>query len=196
MAKIRQEKDSLGARAVPGDAYYGIQTCRALENFPISGLRAHPRFLEAFAVVKKACALANQKAGVLDRRRARVIVRACDEVLRGRLADQFPVDVFQMGAGTAFNMNFNEVLANRANEMLGKPKGRYEPVHPNDHVNMCQSTNDTFPTAMRLASLLILRDHFLPEVERLAESFAAKGRQFDAVLKSGRTHLQDAVPIR
>ncbi len=194
--RTRTEKDSLGTRSIPADVYYGIQTDRAIENFPISGLKAHPRFIQAFEILKKACALANMDSKVLDRKRGQAIVRACDESLRGRFEDQFVVDVYQMGAGTSFNMNFNEVLANRANELLGGKKGTYQPVHPNDHVNMGQSTNDVFPTAMRLAAAFLLRDHLHPELDSLADSFFRKGRQFDNVLKSARTHLQDAVPIR
>ncbi len=196
LMRKRVEKDSLGTREIPADVYYGIQTDRAIENFPISGLRAHPRFIEAFVILKKACALANRDAKVLDARMGKAIVRACDEVLSGKLQDQFVVDVYQMGAGTSFNMNVNEVLANRANEILGGKKGVYQPVHPNDHVNMCQSTNDTFPTAMRLAGSFLLRDHFHPELDSLANSFFRKGKEFDGILKSARTHLQDAVPIR
>ena len=193
---MRTEKDSLGTRQIPDPVYYGIQTDRAIENFPVSGLRAHPRFIDAFIYVKKAAALANRKSGALGVDAADAIVKACDEVLSGALRDQFPVDVFQMGAGTSFNMNVNEVIANRANEILGKPKGSYQPVNPNDHVNMAQSTNDTFPTAMRVAALLILKEKLHGPLESLEKSFAAKAQAFDKVLKSARTHLQDAVPIR
>ncbi|MEI8344666.1 MAG: lyase family protein, partial [Candidatus Omnitrophota bacterium] len=146
--KTRIETDTLGAKRIPASVYYGIQTVRAVENFPISGLRADPKFLEAYIVLKKAAALANRRCGVLNAKIAKAIVVACDEILGGRLRDQFPVDVFQMGAGTSLHMNVNEVLANRANEMLGSKKGAYAPAHPNDHVNMSQSTNDTFPSAM------------------------------------------------
>jgi aspartate ammonia-lyase len=194
--RARIEKDSLGARPVPAKAYYGIQTDRAIENFPVSGITFPPRFVEAFVLLKKACALANMECKELDSRRGRAIVRACDEVLRGKFRDQFVVDVYSMGAGTAVNMNVNEVLANRANETLGAKKGTYQPVHPNDHVNMGQSTNDTFPSTMRLAASLTLREMLYPELAALTRSFARKGRQCDNVLKSGRTHLQDAVPIR
>ncbi len=196
MASSRLEKDSLGSREIPENVYYGIQTDRAVENFPISGLRAHPRFIDAYVFVKKAAALANAHAGALDKKLADALVKACDEILSGKLRDHFPVDVFQMGAGTALNMNLNEVLANRANEILGSPKGSYKPVHPNDHANMGQSTNDTFPTAMRLAGLLILKESVHGPLEALEKSFQKKGREFDGVLKSARTHLQDAVPIR
>lgn len=192
----RVEKDSLGVRKIPAHVYYGIQTDRALENFPISGLKAHPVFIDAFTIIKQSCAIANMKSRVLDPRRGRAIVRACEEVLGGRFRDQFVVDVYQMGAGTSFNMNVNEVLANRANEILGSKKGAYRPVHPNDHVNMGQSTNDVYPTAMRVAVVLLLRDHLHPQLGALRASFFKKAREFDGVLKSARTHLQDAVPIR
>lgn len=193
---MRLEKDSLGTREIPDDVYYGIQTDRAVHNFPISGLRAHPRFIDAFLILKKAAALANRKSGDLAQGSANAIVSACDEILAGRLRDQFPVDVFQMGAGTAFNMNLNEVLANRANEILGAKKGSYVPVHPNDHVNRGQSTNDTFPTAMRIGLLLILKESLHAPLEALEKEFFKKGKEFDGILKSARTHLQDAVPIR
>ncbi len=196
MVKTRLEKDSLGAKEIPEEVYYGIQTFRAVKNFPVSGLRAHPRFIETFVMIKKAAALANAKAGVLSEKLKEPIVQACDEILAGGLADQFPVDVFQMGAGTAVNMNVNEVLANRANEILGHAKGTYHPIHPNDHVNMGQSTNDTFPTAVRVTCVLILKENLHGALEGLEKSFARKAGEFDTVLKSARTHLQDAVPIR
>ena len=195
-SKVRTEKDSLGTRQIPESVYYGIQTDRAIENFPISGLRAHPRFIDAFLYIKKAAALANCKAGVLPKNLADALAKACDEVLAGSLRDQFPLDVYQMGAGTAFNMNVNEVIANRANEILGGQRGAYIPVHPNDHANMGQSTNDVFPTAARLGLLIILKEYLHGPLEELEKAFAAKGKEFDGVLKSARTHLQDAVPIR
>ncbi|MBI4323597.1 MAG: aspartate ammonia-lyase [Candidatus Omnitrophica bacterium] len=190
----RTERDSLGARRIPADAYYGIQTFRAVENFPISGLRMPVEFVRAYAFIKKAAALANARLGLLPRRLARAIVRACEEVLRGKFAAHFVVDVYQAGAGTSFNMNVNEVLANRANELLGARRGTYRFLHPNDHVNMAQSTNDTFPTAMRLASLMKLGSltHAMQELEG---AFRRKARQFGTVVKAGRTHLQDAVPV-
>lgn len=195
-AKTRSEKDSLGVREIPADVYYGVQTDRAVENFPVSGLHAHPRFIDAFVYIKKAAALANHKAGALPKDLTDAIVKACDEILSGKLRDQFPVDVFQMGAGTAFNMNVNEVISNRANELLGAEKGSYKPVNPNDHANMSQSTNDCFPTAVRVASLILLREYMHGPLEALEKTFFAKGKEFDGVLKSARTHLQDAVPIR
>src|SRR3989338_7702511 len=191
-SKTRAEKDSLGTRQIPESVYYGIQTDRAVENFPISGLKAPPRFIDAYLYIKKAAPLANLKAGVLPKESARALVKACDEILAGSLRDQFLVDVFQMGAGTAFNMNVNEVIANRANEILERPKGSYAPVHPNDHANRGQSTNDTFPTAMRLALLLILKEYLHEPLEALEKEFFSKGNEFASILKSARTHLQDA----
>ncbi|HZE88644.1 MAG TPA: aspartate ammonia-lyase [Verrucomicrobiae bacterium] len=191
----RTEKDSLGEKQVPSDVYYGIQTLRAVENYPISGLRPHPRFVDAYMHQKKASAMANMEAGALDRKKGEAIVAACDEILAGSLRDQFVVDVFHSGAGVSQHMNVNEVLANRAAEILGGKRGEYALVHPNDHVNFGQSTNDTYPTAMRLAALLVLRD-LDPALAALERAFDAKGVEFDKVLKSGRTHLQDAVPIR
>jgi len=191
----RIEKDFLGEVKIPGDAYYGITTERVLQDFKISGLNLNPKFLEAYIILKKACALANMKIGRLDTKLGKAIVQGSDEILSGKLRDQFKVDVFQMGAGTSFNMNCNEVLANRANEILGSKKGDYKPINPNDHVNMSQSTNDTFPTAMRIAILLKLKD-LDPELKKLEKSFQEKAIQFDNIVKAGRTHLQDAVPIR
>ena len=191
----RIEKDPLGEKAVPADALYGIQTLRAAENFPISGLRPLPQFVDAVVWIKRSAALTHRETGRLDARLADAIVQAADEVLAGRHCDQFIVDVYQAGAGTSHNMNVNEVLANRANELLGSARGTYTPVHPNDHVNMAQSTNDVIPTAIRLATLAAL-PAFLASLDRLATSLLAKGKQFDHVMKSGRTHLQDATPIR
>jgi aspartate ammonia-lyase len=190
----RTERDPLGALDVPADAYYGIQTQRALENFPISGLRASPDFITATVLVKKAAAEANAVLGRLDREVADAIVRAADEVLAGSLGDQFVVDVYQAGAGTSHNMNTNEVLANRAAELLGAGRGEYERVHPNDHVNMGQSTNDVFPTATRLA-LLLTTTPLVAAARALAVALDRKAGEFAQVLKVGRTHLQDAVPI-
>ncbi len=194
--KTRRERDSLGELRVPAAAYYGIQTMRAVGNFPVSGLRQAAEMIEAVVRIKKAEAETNAELGLLDRRRAAAIARAAAEVLAGNFSDQFIVDVFEMGAGTAFHMNVNEVLANRAGELLGAQKGKYRRVHPNDHVNMGQSTNDVFPTAMRLATLRVLRGGLLPALASFSRSLAGKGRAFDGILKSGRTHLQDAAPIR
>ncbi len=194
--RMRMEADSLGRKAVPAAAYYGIQTQRAVENFPISGLRAPGVLVEAMARTKRAAARANARLGLLDRKRAAAIAAACGEIISGRLRDQFVVDVFQMGAGTSFHMNMNEVLANRAEEILGGRRGQYRIVHPNDHVNLGQSTNDVYPTAMRLAALSLINGRLVPALRDLERALARKGREFDGILKSGRTHLQDAVPIR
>ena len=190
----RVERDSLGEYAVPFDAYYGIQTARAVENFPISGLRAPADLVAATLLVKKAAAQANVALTRLDPRVGEAIVRAADEILGGAHADQFVVDVYQAGAGTSHNMNANEVLANRASELLGGAKGEYRLVHPNDHVNMGQSTNDVFPTATRLALLLGHRT-LVDAARALASSLGRKADAFESVLKVGRTHLQDAVPM-
>lgn len=191
----RIERDPLGPKEVPDEALYGVQTVRALENFPISGLRPHANMVKATVIIKKAAAIANMETGRLDQRLGRAIVAAADEVLAGKWQDQFVVDPFQAGAGTSHNMNVNEVLANRANELLGGRRGEYKPVHPNDHVNMAQSTNDVFPSSMKLAALMGLSALY-SAFEGLVAALKDKARQFDHVVKSGRTHLQDAVPIR
>ena len=191
----RREKDALGAFRVPEEAYYGIQTVRAALNFPISSLRASEDMVEASVLVKKAAALANMELGSLEKPKARAIIRACEEILKGRLRNQFIVDVFQMGAGTSFHMNVNEVIANRAEEIMGGRKGQYRLVDPHDHVNMGQSTNDVYPTAMRLASSFLLRDLLVKNLKDLEEVFYRKSREFSGVVKSGRTHLQDAAPV-
>ena len=191
---FRTERDPLGELSVPASAYYGVQTARAVENFPISSLRASSDLVTATVLVKKAAAEANRDLGRLDATIASAIISAADEILGGSLRDQFVVDVYQAGAGTSHNMNTNEVLANRAAEHLGFPRGVYDHVHPNDHVNMGQSTNDVFPTATRLA-LLLGYDPLLREARALVESMTAKANAFRDVMKTGRTHLQDAVPI-
>ncbi|HET7632437.1 MAG TPA: aspartate ammonia-lyase [Gemmatimonadaceae bacterium] len=191
----RTERDSLGPLQVPADAYYGVQTVRAVQNFPISGLRPLPEFVRAVTWIKKAAALTHKETGRLDAKLADAIVAAADEVLAGKHEAHFVVDVYQAGAGTSHNMNCNEVLANRANELLGAMRGDYKPVHPNDHVNMAQSTNDVIPTAIRLGALDLLAP-FGKAMEGLRDAFLAKGREFDDVIKAGRTHLQDAMPIR
>lgn len=191
----RLEKDTLGNVEVPADAYYGAQTARALVNFPISGLKPHPALVWGTVVIKKCAARANMATGRLAQEIGDAIVRAADEVLAGGHADQFVVDPFQAGAGTSHNMNVNEVLANRAEEFLGGKRGEYGRVHPNDHVNMAQSTNDVMPTAMRLAALR-LASELDPELAALSGALHRKGTDFDHILKSGRTHLQDAVPLR
>ena len=197
MAKtaFRIEKDALGEKQVPAAAYWGINTARAIDNFPISGVGPFPEFVDAFVILKKAAAMANVKLGVLPPNIGKAITAAADEILAGALRDQFVVDVFQAGAGTSHNMNTNEVLANRAVEILGGKKGEYTKVHPNDHVNFGQSTNDAFPTAMRITGR-IQGEKLASAMEHLAAGLAAKGREFDKVLKAARTHLQDAVPIR
>jgi aspartate ammonia-lyase len=191
----RTEKDPLGTKEVPADALYGVQTLRATENFPISGLRPLPSFVLATVWIKKAAALTHKETGRLEPRLADAVVRAADEVIAGQHRDQFVVDVFQAGAGTSHNMNVNEVLANRANELLGAKRGVYAPVHPNDHVNMAQSTNDVIPTAIRLASLAQLQP-LVSAFTAMRDALRKKGDEFDGVVKSGRTHLQDAMPIR
>ena len=195
MSATRIERDPLGELPVPEDALFGIQTERARRNFPISHLAPLAPFVDAVIWIKKAAALTHRETKRLDAKLADAIVRAADEVLGGRHRDQFVVDPYQAGAGTSHNMNCNEVLANRANELLGGTRGTYQPVHPNDHVNMAQSTNDVIPTAIRLAALAQL-PALLDAMGRLARAFLAKGKAFDRILKSGRTHLQDATPIR
>src|SRR5437660_674259 len=195
MSATRIERDPLGELPVPEDALFGIQTERARRNFPISHLAPLAPFVDAVIWIKKAAALTHRETKRLDAKLADAIVRAADEVLGGRHRDQFVVDPYQAGAGTSHNVNCNEVLANRANELLGGTRGTYQPVHPNDHVNMAQSTNDVIPTAIRLAALAQL-PALLDALDRLARAFLAKGKAFDGILKSGRTHLQDATPIR
>jgi aspartate ammonia-lyase len=191
----RTEKDPLGPKEVPTDALYGVQTLRAKENFPVSGLAPLWPFVMAQTWIKKAAALTHRETGRLDGELADAIVKAADEVLAHKHDAQFIVDPYQAGAGTSHNMNVNEVLANRANELLGGARGTYTPVHPNDHVNMAQSTNDTIPTNIRL-SILSQLDGLVTAFERLRDALAAKGREFDDIVKAGRTHLQDAMPIR
>jgi aspartate ammonia-lyase len=191
----RTEKDSLGTREIAGDRYYGIQTTRALENYPISGMRAHPTLIHAFGMVKKAAAEANRELGLVDAKIADAIIQAAQEVEQGKWNSEFVVDVFQAGAGVSFHMNTNEVIANRAIEILGGELGDYSKVHPNDHVNYGQSTNDVFPTGMRLATLLEL-ENLYPVLGSLVAALEKKGKEFHEILKSGRTHMQDAVPMR
>ncbi len=191
----RIEKDSLGEVQVPSAAYWGSQAERSRNLFKISGLTEHPKMIDAFILLKKACAAANTELGLLTPEIGNAIVQAADDILGGKYRDQFPVDVFHMGAGTSFNMNCNEVLANRAEEILGGKLGGYSKVNPNDHPNYGQSTNDTFPSAMRIMARLMLTD-LLAAADGLAVALDAKAKEFDHILKSGRTHLQDAVPIR
>jgi aspartate ammonia-lyase len=191
---LREERDSMGVRQIPDDAYWGAQTSRAVENYPISGERAHPEMVRAYARIKKACAETNGEMGRLDARKVSAIAAACDEVLAGKHQEQFVVDVYQAGAGTSFHMNINEVLAGRAAEILGASRGDRQAVNPNDDVNLGQSTNDTFPTALNMAALAVGRV-LAAEIGRLAESFGRKGKEFAGIVKSGRTHLMDAVPV-
>ncbi len=195
MSDHRKEKDSLGFVEVPSKAYYGAQTARAVDNFPISGMRGYPQLIRALGMVKRAAAEANKELGLVDEKRADAIIQASQEVIDGKWNAEFVVDVFQAGAGVSMHMNTNEVIANRANEILGGKLGEYAHVHPNDHVNYGQSTNDVFPTAMRLGTLLAL-DTFYPVLDNLAATFAAKAKAFHHIMKSGRTHMQDAVPMR
>ncbi|MFC4077556.1 aspartate ammonia-lyase [Salinithrix halophila] len=191
----RREKDFLGEKAIPVDAYYGIQTLRATENFPITGYRLHPSLIRAIAMVKKAAALANMEIGRLRPRMGNVIVTAAEEIIAGKWHDQFIVDPIQGGAGTSINMNANEVIANRGLELLGKQKGDYFSLSPNTHVNMAQSTNDVFPTAIHIAALHQL-ETLLEAMQRMEDVLKKKAQEFDPIIKMGRTHLQDAVPIR
>ena len=195
MSATRIERDPLGELPVPADALYGIQTERARQNFPISNLLPLAPFVDAVIRIKKAAALTHKETGRLDAKVAGAVIRAADEILGGAHREHFVVDPYQAGAGTSHNMNCNEVLANRANELLGGKRGEYKPVHPNDHVNMAQSTNDVIPTAVRLAALAQL-PALLDALDRLARAFLAKGKAFDGIVKSGRTHLQDATPLR
>ena len=192
---MRIEKDGLGELSIPEDVYYGIQSFRASKNFPISGTQVHPELIKTFLLLKKACAVANEKAGALDIERSLAIQKAVDELLGEDYLKHFIVDAYQAGAGTSQNMNANEVIANKANVLLGGSLGTYDHIHPNDHVNMSQSTNDTYPTAMRLATLSLSKELVL-ELQKLSHAFKDKSNEFDLIIKSGRTHLQDAVPIR
>jgi aspartate ammonia-lyase len=192
---VRVERDSLGEREIPADAYYGVQTHRAIENFPISGLGAKPAFVDATVHIKRAAAVVHKELGLLDGAVADAIIAASDEILSGGLREWFVVDVYQAGAGTSHNMNANEVIANRAAELLDGVKGAYARVHPNDHVNMGQSTNDVIPTAVRIASVTLVKP-LLKRLDELKRELYRKGKEFDHIVKSGRTHLQDAVPVR
>jgi len=194
MAEFRTERDSMGEMQVPAEAYYGAQTARAVENFPISKLRFGRPFIRALALVKLAAAKANQELGLLAPDKARAILQAAQEVADGEFDDEFVVDVFQTGSGTSTNMNMNEVIATRAIEILGGKRGD-KSVHPNDDVNMGQSTNDVFPTAIHVAALEAVQRQLLPAMNMLAEAFEAKSHEFADVVKAGRTHLQDAVPV-
>ncbi len=196
MTDYRTETDSMGTRRIGNSVYYGIQTVRALENFPISGIRPHPLYVNACVWLKKAAARVNGRLGCIPKELAATIDRVCDEILGGSLSDQFVVDVYQAGAGTSHHMNINEVIANRTLELLGHPKGKYNLVSPNDHVNYGQSTNDVIPTAIRLAALLSLDRYLFPGLSSVIQTLKNKGKELEGVIKAGRTHLQDAVPVR
>ncbi len=196
MTDYRTERDFLGELKVPKDAYWGAQTQRAIENFPISGIRFGRRFIYALGLIKMAAAQTNMELGLLDSKIGKAIVQACQEVMDGKLDAQFPLDVFQTGSGTSTNMNANEVIANRANEILGHPLGEKGPVHPNDHANMGQSSNDVIPSAIHVAALLEIDQGLLPALRELEESLSKKAKEFDPIVKAGRTHLMDATPIR
>lgn len=191
----RMEHDSIGALNVPAEAYYGVQSMRAATNFQITHRPLHPVLIDSIEMVKKAAAITNEKSGKLDQQIAQAIIKACDEILDGNLRDQFIVDAIQGGAGTSANMNANEVIANRAIEILGGTKGDYSIVHPNDHVNMSQSTNDVIPTEGKITVLKLL-PQTIKELEKLEKAMEEKEAEFDDILKMGRTQLQDAVPMR
>jgi fumarate hydratase class II len=196
MSNFRIEKDSLGELQVPADAYYGVQTQRAVQNFPISGLKPYPAFIWSMAAIKRAAAKVNSDLGLLDKKLAEAIIQAATEVMDGKWNAQFVVDPFQAGAGTSHNMNANEVIASRANEILGYAlDAKDKPVRSNDHVNMAQSTNDTIPTAIRIGTLWRLNE-LVETLQKLVDALTAKAKEFDPIVKSGRTHLQDAVPVR
>src|SRR5712692_10400307 len=194
--EVRREKDSMGEVEVPAGAYYGASTQRAVQNFPISGQRFPRRFIQALGLVKRAAAEVNHELGLLDRKTAGAVVRAAEEVADGKLDDHFPIDVYQTGSATSTNTNANEVIANRASELLGGPLGPGRLVHPNDHVNICQSSNDVIPSAIQLSCAMGIEEDLLPALERLRRALERKSREFMPVVKTGRTHLQDATPIR
>jgi len=195
MVKTRIERDSMGELSIPADAYYGVQTQRAVINFPISGWKAYPELILATVHIKRAAIIANMALKQVDKKRGNAILRACEEMLKGKYHDHVVVDVFQAGAGTSFHMNINEILANRAIELLGGKRGDYKIVSPNDHVNFGQSTNDVIPTSLRL-SIVLASKNTLPVLEHFRDAFYEKAKEFDGIVKSGRTHLQDAVPVR
>jgi aspartate ammonia-lyase len=191
----RKEGDVLGQVKVPGNVYFGPETQRAVDNFPVSGMRVRPAFIRNYAILKRSCAIANMKCGNLDEKRCKAIVKACDEIIAGKFLDQFPVDIFQAGAGTSTNMNLNEVIANRAIELIGGKRGDYKILHPNDHANMSQSTNDTFHTAIHISTYEQIVKKLLPSLRILEKSLEEKSKEFANIMKVGRTHLQEAVPM-
>ena len=194
-SRTRIERDTMGALQIPDKAYYGVQTARAIENFPISDLRFPRSFIRALGLIKQAAANVNASLGLLEKKRARAIRQAAEEVIQGQWDHEFPVDIFQTGSGTSTNMNANEVIANRASEILGGARGS-RVVHPNDHVNYGQSSNDVIPTAIHVAAIESIGRELIPALTRLHRTLQAKARQFDKIVKIGRTHLQDATPIR
>src|SRR5438270_8464277 len=193
---VRVERDSMGEVRVPADAFYGASTQRARQNFPISNLRLSRRFIRSLAQIKGAAALVNAELGLLETRLANPIQQAAEEVEEGKFDKDFVVDVFQTGSGTSTNTNANEVIANRANEVLGHPLGSSRPVHPNDHVNRCQSSNDVIPSAMQLSATVAIHEELVPALTYLKDVLDGKAKEFMPVIKTGRTHLQDATPIR
>ncbi len=192
--KTRTDKDSLGSVKIPSDAYYGPFTGRAIKQYHVTGKTAHPNLIKSFVMIKRSAAIANMKAKAINRKQALAIVKACDSVLKGKAQDQFVVDMINSGAGTAFNMNANEVISNVALRVLGKRQGQYQFLHPNDHVNMSQSSNDTYPTAMHMAILFSL-ENLIPQIEKLIKSLERKAKKFSKFKKLGRTHLMDALPV-
>ena len=192
--KFRLDQDSLGKVKIPVDAYYGAFTGRAINQYHVTGNKAHSNLINAFVMIKRSAAVANMKTKAIDTKRGKAIVSACDKILSGKFIDQFVVDMINSGAGTAFNMNSNEVISNVALEVLHKKKGQYEFLHPNDHVNMSQSSNDTYPTAMHVAILMNLKET-IPAIEILIKSLSKKAKEFSSFKKIGRTHLMDALPI-
>jgi aspartate ammonia-lyase len=192
--KFRLDQDSLGKVKIPSDAYYGAFTGRAIQQYHVTGTKAHENLIKSFIMIKRSAAVANMKTKTIDQKRGKAIVLACDRILSGKHVDQFVVDMINSGAGTAFNMNSNEVIANVALEVLHKKKGQYEHLHPNDHVNMSQSSNDTYPTAMHVAILMNLKDA-IPAIDKLIKSLTKKSKQFASFKKIGRTHLMDALPV-
>ncbi len=193
--EYRIETDSLGEVKVPADKYWGAQTQRSLQNFPIGGQKMPKEVIYAYAILKKAAALANAELNNLEQDKAEIIAKVCDEILEGKLDDQFPLVVWQTGSGTQTNMNVNEVISNRANEILGYERGKKYPIHPNDHVNRSQSSNDTFPTAMHIATYKMLHEYGLPRIKKLYEGLAEKAKLFKDIVKTGRTHFMDATPL-
>ena len=192
---MRKEKDSMGDMQIPDDAYYGAQTQRAVENFPISGITISKSMIQALGKIKRSAAIVNHELGLLDDDRKNAIVQAADEIIEGKFDSQFPVDIYQTGSGTSSNMNCNEILSNRASEIMGGKIGAKDPVHPNDHVNLGQSSNDVIPTAIHIAANTMLEEELIPALQNLANELDKKATAFSDIVKIGRTHLQDATPI-